>query len=96
MNKCKQKKEKVNYTCEHFLKTKSKITPAVDEKLQGFEFSDYEEEDNFEDSKEVLSDIDKDDDGSTSTPVASKRPLQSPDPEIKLRKKKTKTAASQK
>ena len=57
--------------------------------MDEYEFSDYDN-DQFEDSKEVLSDSDSD---SSSIPVILKRPRDSP--EATILKKKTRTASQQ-
>ena len=72
-----------------FIKPKSsKLTSIMEEQLSQFEFSDYDEEEQFEDSKEILS---SDTDSETPPTVeSSKRPLESPENKSEKKKKKEK------
>ena len=96
LNKSKKKKGKSetnsssNLTCDYFKKVNSNIfNTNLEDRLDEYEFSDYDN-DQFEDSKEVLSDSDSD---SSSIPVILKRPRDSP--EATILKKKTRTASQQ-
>ena len=70
-----------------FIKPKSsKLASIMEEQLSQFEFSDYDEEEQFEDSKEILS---SDTDLETPPTVdSSKRPLESPENKSEKKKKK--------
>ena len=98
-NEGKVKSKTVLMTTDYFKKPKQdKPLPCVEKTLSEFEFSDYDESEHeqFEDSKEILTDSESElSDNPSSAPSVSKRPLQSPE-NIVIQKNKKKFRTEQK